>query len=316
MTSHVSPQKTAASAAAFGHTDRPLRGILLVVCSTVFLASSDAMAKYLARSLPPVEIAWIRFLVYALIMLPIVLAPGSGNPMRAARPLLQVLRGLGLLASSIFFIVAISKMPIAEASATGFISPLFVTALSIIFLGEVVGVRRWAATAVGLLGVLVIMRPGTAAFNPAAIYPILSAFGWACALVLTRKISGADRAITTMAYSAFTGLLVLSAVVPLYWIVPTWSQIAIGAAIGVSSTVGHWIVVLAFRHADASVLAPFSYVQLVWVTVLGFLVFGEIPDGWTLAGAVLIIGSGVYTAHRERLRRAQLAVAAEPYPGA
>lgn len=317
MTSHVPPPKTAARVSAYRHTDRPLHGILMIICSTAFLASSDAMAKYLSRTgMPSVEIAWIRFLVFVVILLPIVLAPASGNPMRSTRPLLQVFRGLGLLCSSIFFIMALGYLPIAEATATGFISPLFVTGLSVLFLGEKVGLRRWTATIAGLLGVLIIVRPGTAAFQPGTIFPIISALGWATALVLTRKISGADRAITTMAFSAITGFLVLSVVVPFYWIVPSWTQIALGVGIGVAATVGHWIVVLAFRYADASVLAPFSYVQLVWVTLIGFFLFGEVPDAVTFAGAAIIIASGVYTAHRERVRRAQVTAPAEPYPSA
>jgi len=289
----------------------------MIICSTAFLASSDAMAKYLSRTgMPSVEIAWIRFLVFVVILLPIVLAPASGNPMRSTRPLLQVFRGLGLLCSSIFFIMALGYLPIAEATATGFISPLFVTGLSVLFLGEKVGLRRWTATIAGLLGVLIIVRPGTAAFQPGTIFPIISALGWATALVLTRKISGADRAITTMAFSAITGFLVLSVIVPFYWIVPSWTQIALGVGIGVAATVGHWIVVLAFRYADASVLAPFSYVQLVWVTLIGFFLFGEVPDAVTFAGTAIIIASGVYTAHRERVRRAQVTAPAEPYPSA
>ena len=275
------------------------------------------MAKYLSRTgMPSVEIAWIRFLVFVVILLPIVLAPASGNPMRSTRPLLQVFRGLGLLCSSIFFIMALGYLPIAEATATGFISPLFVTGLSVLVLGEKVGLRRWTATIAGLLGVLIIVRPGTAAFQPGTIFPIISALGWATALVLTRKISGADRAITTMAFSAITGFLVLSVIVPFYWIVPSWTQIALGVGIGVAATVGHWIVVLAFRYADASVLAPFSYVQLVWVTLIGFFLFGEVPDAVTFAGTAIIIASGVYTAHRERVRRAQVTAPAEPYPSA
>jgi drug/metabolite transporter (DMT)-like permease len=317
VTIHAQPMKDAVLVLAHRHTDRPLRGILLIISSTLFLASSDAMAKYLSRDgLPAVEIAWIRFLVFVMILLPIALAPSSGHAMRSTRPLLQVWRGLGLLCSSIFFIIALGYLPIAEATATGFISPLLVTGLSIVFLGEKVGLRRWTATIVGLIGVLVIVRPGTAAFDPAAIFPILSALGWASALVLTRKISGADRAITTMVFSAITGFLVLTSIVPLYWIAPSWSQIAFGVAIGVSSTVGHWIVVLAFRYADASVLAPFSYVQLVWVTLLGFFVFGEVPNSWTFGGAAIIICSGLYTAHRERMRRMMPQAEVEPYPSA
>lgn len=297
--------------APLGRVDRPFRGILLLMSSTIFLATSDAMAKYLAKSLPPVEIAWLRFTMFVLIMLPIVLR--HPRAMKSLTPGIQTLRGIAMLSSSVFFISGLQYLPIAEASATAFIAPIFVTALSILFLAEKVGTRRWIATIVGLIGVFVIVKPGTAAFHPAAILPILSALGWACTLVLTRKMSGADSVITTMSYTALVGFLMLSAVVPLYWVTPTWQQVAIGAAIGIASTTGHWIVVLAFRYADASVLAPFSYSQLVWVTILGFLMFGEIPDIWTAVGAAIIIASGLYTAHRERLRRTKM-VEAEPYP--
>ena len=307
----VARGKPAIRGAPLGRVDRPFRGIVLLMSSTVFLAMSDAMAKYLAQSLPPIEIAWLRFSMFLLIMLPIVIR--RPRAMKSISPGVQALRGLAMLSSSVFFISGLQFLPIAEASATAFIAPIFVTALSIMFLGEKVGKRRWAATLVGLIGVMIIVKPGTAAFHPAAILPILSALGWAVTLVLTRRISGGDNVITTMTYTALVGFFVLSAVVPLYWVTPTWQQVAIGAAIGIAATTGHWIVVLAFRYADASVLAPFSYSQLVWVTLLGFVMFGEIPDIWTAVGAAIIIASGLYTAHRERVRRTAM-VAAEPYP--
>jgi drug/metabolite transporter (DMT)-like permease len=298
------------------HADHPLRGIALVIGSTVFLACSDAMAKYLARSLPPIEISWIRFLVFLLILLPVALSSQPATVLRSARPGLQALRGLALVASTIFFISGLQMLPIAAASATSFVAPLFVTALSIMFLREKVGIRRWLATLAGLIGVLIVVRPGTAAFNIASVLPIISALTWAATLVMTRMIAGADRAITTMAFSALVGFCVLSAMVPVVWVTPSWPQILLGICIGVASTTGQWMVVMAFRFADASVLAPFSYSQLVWVTVLGFLVFTEVPDLWTFIGAAIIIGSGIYTAHREHSRRQQPPIPAEPYPGA
>jgi drug/metabolite transporter (DMT)-like permease len=163
---------------------------------------------------------------------------------------------------------------------------------------------------------MIIVRPGSSAFHLAAVLPIISAFGWACTLIMTRMISGKDGAITTMAYSSVVGLIILTALVPFGWVTPSWRDIFLGVCVGLASTTGQWIVVLAFRYGDASVLAPFSYSQLVWVTVLGFLIFGEIPDLWTLVGAAVIIASGLYTAHRERLRRSQLQIQAEPYPSA
>jgi drug/metabolite transporter (DMT)-like permease len=287
-------------------TDRPFKGIALILASTVFLGVSDVTAKYLSATLPSIEIAWIRFLVFALIMTPAMLPGSPLYALRTTRPGFQLLRGVALLGSSLFFISGLRYLPIAEASATGFVSPLFVTALSIIFLGERVGVRRWLATAAGLLGVLIILRPGTGAFHAAAFFPIVSALCWAATLIMTRMMSGREHVITTMTYSSIAGLCVLSALVPFAWVAPSWHDILFGVLIGVASTAGQWIVVLAFRYADASVLAPFSYSQLVWVSLLGFLVFGEVPDVWTVVGAAFIVASGLYTAHRERVRRSQL----------
>nr|WP_303625978.1 DMT family transporter [Rhodopseudomonas palustris] len=294
------------------HADQPLRGIALIVLSTVFLACSDTLAKYLGRTVPPIEIGWIRFLVFLLIMTPVALM-SSASSLRSARPKLQVLRGLALVASSTLFISGLQFLPIAEASATSFVAPLFVTALSIVMLGERIGIRRWAASVVGLIGVLIVIRPGSAAFNPAVIFPILSALTWAVTLTLTRMISGADRAAVTMTFSALVGFVALSVIVPFVWVTPSWHGVLVGVLVGLASTMGQWIVVLAYRYADASVLAPFTYSQLVWVTFLGFGLFGEVPDVWTFVGAAVIIASGLYTAHRERLRRKQ-PVAAEPYP--
>jgi drug/metabolite transporter (DMT)-like permease len=295
--------------------DRPLRGIALLVASTVFLGTSDATSKYLSKTLPSVEIAWIRFLIFALIMIPAMMPRSPIFALRTQRPVLQIMRGAALLGSSVLFISGLRFLPIAEASATSFVSPLFVTALSIVFLGERVGPRRWLATAAGLVGVLIVLRPGTGAFHPAAFFPVVSAFAWASCLILTRLMSGQERAMVTMTYSSIIGFAILCALVPFVWVAPTWHNILFGTIIGVTSTAGQWIVVLAFRYADASVLAPFSYVQLLWVTLLGFVIFGEVPDAWTVTGAAFIVASGLYTAHRERVRHSQLmALAAEPSP--
>jgi drug/metabolite transporter (DMT)-like permease len=305
------------ASAAPARADRPFRGIALILLSTIFLGTSDVTAKYLSSTLPSIEIAWLRFLIFAIIMAPAMLPRSPLYAMQTVRPGFQLLRGVALLGSSLFFITGLRFLPIAEASATGFVAPLFVTALSIVFLGEIVGLRRWLATAVGLVGVLIILRPGSGAFHPAALFPVVSAFAWACTLVMTRMMSGSERAITTMTYSSISGVLILSALVPLVWVAPGWHGVLFGLLIGVASTVGQWIVVLAFRYADASVLAPFSYTQLVWVSFLGFLLFGEVPDAWTVTGAAFIVASGLYTAHRERVRRSQLLVLpGEPSPNA
>ena len=300
------PEQKPAVRRAPARADRPFKGIALILLSTTFLGVSDVTAKYLSASLPSIEIAWLRFLVFALIMVP-AMVPGSPLfAMRTSRVGLQLMRGAALLGSSLFFITGLRYLPIADASASGFVAPLFVTALSIFFLSEKVGVRRWLATATGLLGVLIILRPGTGAFHAAAFFPIISALAWAVTLIMTRMMSGREHAITIMTYSSIAGVAILSVLVPFVWVAPSWQAVMFGILIGVASTAGQWIVVLAFRYADASVLAPFSYTQLVWVSTLGFLIFGEVPDAWTVVGAAFIVASGLYTAHRERVRRSQL----------
>jgi len=310
-------ERKSASPKAPARADHPFKGIALILTSTIFLGTSDVTAKYLSATLPSIEITWIRFLTFAVIMVP-AMVPGTPLfAMQTNRLTLHLLRGLGILGSSLFFISGLRFLPIAEASATGFVAPLLVTALSIFFLSEKVGLRRWIATGVGLIGVLIILRPGTGAFHPAAFFPLVSAFCWACTLIITRMMSGTERATTVMAYSSLVGLVMLSGLVPSVWVTPTWHDIAFGVFIGVASTLGQWLVVLAFRYADASVLAPFSYTQLLWVSVLGFIIFGEVPDVWTVTGAAFIVASGLYTAHRERVRRSQLlAAAVEPSPNA
>src|SRR5580704_14263763 len=208
------PEKKSAVRTAPARADRPFRGIALILASTVFLGASVATAKYLSATLPSIEIAWIRFLVFGMIMFPAMLPGSPLYALRSGRRGLQLMRGAALLASSLFFITGLGFLPIAEASATGFVSPLFVTALSIVFLGESVGVRRWLATAVGLIGVLIILRPGTSSFHPAVFFPLVSALAWACMLIMTRMMSGRERAATTMTYSSIAGVGVLCALVP------------------------------------------------------------------------------------------------------
>jgi drug/metabolite transporter (DMT)-like permease len=226
-------------------------------------------------------------------------------PRRALRPnnpKLQILRGLAVTGSSVLFVFGVRQMSMAEATTISFLSPLLITILSIPLLGEVVGVRRWGAVLVGMLGVLIVVRPGTGGFQPAAFWGMASSFCWAAALIITRKIATTDQPTTTLLCSAGIGAVVLTFLVPLAWTWPTASQWALVLLLGVFSSLGQWMVILAHRQAPASLLAPFSYSQLIWATTLGFLVFGALPDRWTLVGAAVIVASGLYTAHRERVR--------------
>ena len=258
--------------------------------------------------MPAVEIAWLRYVTFSLLVAPLLLRKG-GTVLRSRRPGLQVLRGLGMEVSALLFTSSLRFLPVADATAINFISPILITALSIPFLGEVVGWRRWTAAVVGLIGVLIVIRPGTSSFELAAVLPLLGATSWAGAAIVTRMMSGTDSAATTLAYSAFVGAAVLSAPLPFTWVTPGWQEIGLGLCVGVLSTIGHWLVILAYRHASASTIAPYSYIQLIWAGALGYCAFGSVPDLWTMVGIGIIAASGLYTAYRERVQ-AQLSAQA------
>ena len=282
-------------------SEDPLRGIALHSGATVLFAVADTTAKFLSTSLPVVEIQWIRYvLFFGLAVLLAARAPRRA--LRPNNPKLQILRGLAVTGSSVLFVFGVRQMSMAEATTISFLSPLLITILSIPLLGEVVGIRRWVAVLVGMLGVLIVVRPGTSGFQPAAFWGMASSFCWAAALIITRKISTTDRATTTLLCSAGIGALVLTFLVPLAWLWPTASQWGLLLLLGVLSSLGQWMVILAHRQAPASVLAPFSYSQLIWAIGTGFIVFGALPDRWTIVGAAVIVASGLYTAHRERVR--------------
>ena len=279
----------------------PLRGIAFHSGATVLFAVADTTSKYLSASLPVVEIQWIRYVLF--FGLAIVLA--RRMPLRGLRPnnpKLQIARGLLVTGSSVLFVFGVREMSMAEATTISFLSPLLITILSIPLLGEVVGIRRWAAVLVGMAGVLIVVRPGTNGFQPAAFWGMASSFCWATALIITRKISTSDQATTTLLFSSGIGALVLTFLAPFGWVWPSGAQWGLLLMLGMLSSLGQWMVILAHRQAPASLLAPFSYSQLIWAIGAGFLVFGVLPDGWTIAGAAVIVASGLYTAHRERVR--------------
>lgn len=277
--------------------EKPLRGILLFVAATICFSTSDTMAKVLSAHLPAVEIAWIRYIVFVFLAAMLVRRSGLGVHVR--KPVWHIVRGLGLVGSAIFFMLSLRSLPLAEAATIGFVSPLLITALSVPFLGEVVGRRRWAAVVVGLMGVLVVVRPGTAAFQPAALFGLASSLFWAVATILTRKMSG-QHAASMLLWSAVTGLIVLTALLPWVYVTPYLWEVGVALILGVVASIGQYLMVFAYRHAPASLLAPFAYGQLLWAVIGGWLVFRTLPDAWTLAGAGIIAASGFIAARSER----------------
>ncbi len=289
-----------------------LPSIIQATLAVLLFSMSDVLAKQLRVSLPAVEIAWLRYVTFVGFAV-VLAARGRFAALWPKRPRLQVLRGVMLLGSAVFFITGLSRLQIAEASAISFVSPAFITALSIPFLGEVVGIRRWAAVLAGLAGVLIVIRPGSGALQSAAIYPVLSAMCWAITIIVTRRMGTLDRTETTLFWSALVGLLLLTVLLPFDFMPLTLGQVGMGALIGLAASTGQYLLILAYRRTAASLLAPFSYAQLLSSTLLGYVVFGAVPDGMTFLGAGIIVASGLYTVHRERIRaRAQLEAAKHP----
>lgn len=310
MPAHVSLQATlpGASVRPAIRADEPIPAIGLAVLAGILFSCSDACAKQLALTLPPIEIAWLRWCGFLLFVTPAIVRT-RGGVLRSQAPLLQVGRSLGLLGSSLLFVIGLQFLPLASATTIGFVSPLLVTALSMPLLGERVGWRRWAAVGAGLAGVLIVVRPGSGTFGIAAAYPLSSAACWAVGVILTRKLAGIDRPWTAMCYTAGVGFVVLGAAVPLVFVPPSLADLGLAACMAAAASVAQLLVVLAFGRAPASLLAPFTYVQLVWATAFGMVLFATVPDGWTWVGASVIIASGLYTAHRERVRAREAAAA-------
>ena len=281
--------------------ENPTRGILLLLAAILCFSVSDVLAKILGADLPVLEIGFIRYCTCLVAVLLVGWRHGRVR-LRVRHPVIQIIRGATLAVSALMFILALRFMPLADAAAVGFVTPLLITALSVPMLGEIVGIRRWSAVAVGFVGVLVVIRPGLGAFQWAALLVVGSSFSWAVASILTRRIAGREDAAATMLWAALVGLAALTIAVPFVYITPTWQQLGLNVALGLLVTVGQYWMLVAYRHASVSLLAPFNYVQLIWSTASGYLVFDTLPDRMTMLGAAIITASGLYTVHRERVR--------------
>jgi drug/metabolite transporter (DMT)-like permease len=208
-----------------------------------------------------------------------------------------------LLGSTVLNFLALKYLRLDQVLAIMFSTPFVVAALSGPVLGEWVGPRRWAAIGVGFIGVLVVTRPGFGLVHPAAILAVLSTLCYAVFFLTTRVLARTDANDTTLFYSNAVGAVIMLPVVPFFWTPPTPWQWALLVAAGGFASLGHFMIIAAHRHAPASLLSSFIYSQLVAVTILGYFVFGDVPDAYTMTGAAIVISSGLYILHRERIRR-------------
>jgi drug/metabolite transporter (DMT)-like permease len=276
-------------------------GVFWMCVAMLLLVGMDAIAKHLAQLFPVPEVIWARFTFHLLFMAPLLL---RRLPLiaRTRSPRLQILRGASILLASGCMVTGLRYIPLAETNVLFAASPLIVTALSLPLLKERVGLRQWIGVIVGFAGVMLIVRPGIAAIHPAAAIVLVGAGFYAVSQIAARGLAHFDDPRTTVFYTALICALAMSAIVPFVWVAPRPIDWAVMAAAGFLSLTGHWAATKAFQMAPAAIVSPFNYSGMVWATLFGFLGFGDLPDEWTVIGALLIVVSSLYILRRRRIR--------------
>lgn len=286
------------------------RGILWMMAAAFLFATQDAVAKTLALDYSVPQVVWARFFFHFLFMA-LILNARLPAVLATARPAAQVLRASALLVMMSLFYGALSFLPLADATALLFLGPILVTALSVPFLGERVGPRRWAGVAVGFLGALIIIRPGFGVLQVGALLAVGAALLFALYQLATRDLSRTDAAMTTLAHTALLGAVGATLVVPFFWAAdPDLDGWGLMMLIGACGGASQYSLIKAYEAAPAATVAPFFYTDLVWAVGYGFVLFAHLPDAWTAAGAAVIAASGLYI-----FRRAATAPAGEPRRG-
>jgi drug/metabolite transporter (DMT)-like permease len=267
-------------------------------------AAMDGVSKILAQSLPIPQILWVRYIFYTAFVALTLRRIGLRNTLQSRQPWLQLGRALLIVVENGVFVLAFTLMPLADMHAIAAASPLIVVALSVPLLGEQVGIRRWLAIIAGFVGVLIIVRPGFQTLDWSFAVAVTGTVMWAVYQILVRMCARTDSSDTTWAWTAIVGLFATSTIGPFVWIWPDAQGWALLLAIAILGTLSHLALIKALGYAEAGALQPYSYTLLVWAAVVGFIMFGDVPDRWTIAGALVVIASGLYAWHRERLRRA------------
>jgi len=294
MSAHDDPQAPA--------RENAKAGIAWMLFTMFMFVSMDACAKYMVQTHDTMQVMWGRYFFH-FVLLGLVLSPKLRDVVVTQNIRLQLIRSVLLLLTTGLFFTGLRYVPLADASSIMLASPIVVTALSMPILKEKVGLRRWVSVIVGCIGALIIIRPGTGMMQAAALFPLGAAILYAFYQVSTRFLSHSDGVLTTLFYSASIGAVITTIMVPFFWEPLELHQWGLMALLGIFGGLGHFALIKAFTHAPAATVVPFTYTNLVWATSYGFLVFGDLPDLWTITGASIIVSSGLYIYHREQVRR-------------
>ena len=280
-----------------------MKAIILNLSAWMMLPIMDGFAKYLSSTIPVLQITWSRYFFTVVFVLPLMLFFFRRNLTWTENPKLQLIRGLLLFSANILFFYSISIISLAKALTLAFVAPLIVTALSPFLLDEKVGFRRWAAVIVGFLGSLIVIRPGFVEFNLASIAALGTGVMYGFYLIVTRKLHKYDNPLLTLLLTGVVGAVIGSIIMPAVWVHPTSNEWLMMLAIGFFASIGHFLLILSLKYADASKLAPFGYFEIVPNIIIGYFFFSHFPNQWHFLGLFIIISSGVYIFRREMLNK-------------
>ncbi|MAI98960.1 MAG: hypothetical protein CMH67_05155 [Nisaea sp.] len=279
-----------------------VRGSILIIIGTFVGTLMVSCIKVLGQRIPVVEILFMRQVVLLLVIAPMMVRNFPGVFVSRHRKLHFIRVGVSSIAMITGF-TAFVHLPLAEATTIGFARTLFTTVLAVLILHETVGLRRWSATALGFIGVVVVVQPGSDSFSLYALAAILSAFLVALLMIFLRTLSQVDKPITIMSYQAVFLTLILAAPALYFWVTPTWTELVLVIVAGTLMSVMQWLNIQAYKVGEAAAIAPMDYFRLFFATLIGIWFFSEIPTIWTFVGAGIILLSTAYTMHRNSIRK-------------
>ncbi len=278
------------------------QGIVMMIVAVATFSLMDVIAKQLSTRYDPLQVVWARYTFHTLVVF-LWFAPRLTTLLRTDHLGMQLLRSAFLFGATFSFFTSIAHIGLAQATAVFDVNPLVVTVLAFVVLKERAGPRRIIGVCVGLVGALIIIRPGTEIFSPYAALPLLGACCYASYVISTRFLGRDESSLTSLLYTTLIGTVVASALVPSVWIMPSATDAVLMLAMGVIGGSGQYCLIRAFTLAEAGIVAPFSYVGLIFAVVFGYVFFAEVPDAMTFVGALVIVVSGLYVWHRERQQK-------------